>query len=80
MRDYENSEIACMDCGFVLATRIADQGPEWRAFDTEQYERRARAGLPLTYTIHDKGLSTVINWQDRDAHGNRIAPDEKTQM
>jgi len=33
MRDYECAEIVCMDCGFVVAAKIADRGPEWRAFD-----------------------------------------------
>ena len=36
MRDYECAEIVCMDCGFVVAAKIADRGPEWRAFDDEQ--------------------------------------------
>src|SRR5436309_4172072 len=27
------------------------------AFDVEQGEKRARTGAPMTYTIHDKGLS-----------------------
>ena len=80
MRDYENAEIVCMDCGFVVATKIVDQGPEWRAFDNEQQEKRARAGAPLTFTIHDKGLSTVIDWHDKDVYGKRIAPDQKAQI
>jgi transcription initiation factor TFIIB len=80
MRDYENAEIVCMECGFVIATKIADQGPEWRAFDNEQREKRARAGAPLTYTIHDKGLSTVIDWHDKDVYGKKLAPDQKAQI
>ena len=80
MRDYENAEIVCMDCGFVIATKIADRGPEWRAFNSEQREKRARAGAPLTYTIHDKGLSTVIDWHDKDVYGKKLKPDQKAQI
>jgi len=80
MRDYENAEIVCMECGFVIATKIADRGPEWRAFDSEQREKRARAGAPLTYTIHDKGLSTVIDWHDKDVYGKKLAGDQKAQI
>ena len=80
MKDYENAEIACMDCGFVMATKIVDRGPEWRAFNMEQMRKRARAGAPLTYLIHDKGLSTMIDWQDKDARGKRIARDQKAQI
>jgi len=80
MRDYECAEIVCMGCGFVVAAKLADQGPEWRAFDDEQRAKRARAGAPITFTIHDKGLSTMIDWHDRDVYGKRLAPGQKAQI
>ena len=80
MRDYDCAEIVCMECGFVVAAKLADQGPEWRAFDDEQRAKRARAGAPLTFTIHDKGLSTMIDWHDRDVYGKRLAPGQKAQI
>lgn len=80
MRDYECAEIVCMDCGFVVAAKLADRGPEWRAFDDEQRAKRARVGAPLTFTIHDKGLSTMIDWHDRDIYGKRISPGQKAQI
>ncbi len=80
MRDYECAEIVCMNCGFVIAAKLADRGPEWRAFDAEQRAKRARVGAPLTYTIHDKGLSTMIDWHDRDIYGKRLSPGQKAQI
>ncbi|MBT8171675.1 transcription initiation factor IIB [Candidatus Bathyarchaeota archaeon] len=80
MRDYECAEIVCMGCGFVVAAKLTDQGPEWRAFNDEQRAKRARAGAPATFTIHDKGLSTMIDWHDRDVYGKRIAPSQKAQI
>ncbi|MCW4001796.1 MAG: transcription initiation factor IIB [Candidatus Bathyarchaeota archaeon] len=80
MRDYECAEIVCMDCGFVVAAKIADRGPEWRAFDAEQRAKRARVGAPLTFTIHDKGLSTMIDWHDRDIYGKKLSPGQKAQI
>ncbi|MEM2816552.1 MAG: transcription initiation factor IIB, partial [Candidatus Bathyarchaeia archaeon] len=80
MRDYECAEIVCMDCGVVVATKIADRGPEWRAFDDEQRAKRTRVGAPLTYTIHDKGLSTMIDWHDRDIYGKGLSPGQKAQI
>jgi transcription initiation factor TFIIB len=80
MRDYENAELVCMNCGFVLAAKIADRGPEWRAFDDEQRAKRTRVGAPLTYTIHDKGLSTMIDWHDRDVYGKSLSPGQKAQV
>jgi transcription initiation factor TFIIB len=80
MRDYECAEIVCMNCGVVVAAKLTDQGPEWRAFDDEQRAKRARAGAPATFTIHDKGLSTMIDWHDRDVYGKRLAPGQKAQI
>jgi len=80
MRDYETAEIVCMDCGIVVASKIADRGPEWRAFDDEQRTKRTRVGAPLTYTIHDKGLSTMIDWHDRDSYGKSLSPGQKAQV
>jgi transcription initiation factor TFIIB len=80
MRDYECAEIVCMNCGFVIAAKLADRGPEWRAFDDEQRAKRARVGAPLTYTIHDKGLSTMIDWHDRDVYGKKLSPGQKAQI
>lgn len=80
IRDYEAGEIVCMDCGYVVATKLADRGPEWRAFDDEQRAKRTRVGAPMTYTIHDKGLSTMIDWHDRDIYGKRLSPGQKAQV
>jgi transcription initiation factor TFIIB len=80
MRDNESAEIVCMSCGYVIFAKLADQGPEWRAFDAEQRAKRARAGAPSTFAIHDKGLSTTIDWHDRDVHGQRIPQGQKAQI
>jgi len=80
MKDHESAEIVCMGCGYVVIANLTDQGPEWRAFDSEQLEKRARAGAPTTFTIHDKGLSTTIDWHDRDVHGQRLPQGQKAQI
>ncbi|RLI13402.1 transcription initiation factor IIB [Candidatus Bathyarchaeota archaeon] len=80
MRDYDSAEIVCMECGYVIEMGIADRGPEWRAFDNEQKEKRARTGAPVTYTIHDKGLSTMIDWHDRDVYGKKFSSGKKAQI
>ena len=80
VRNYERAELVCASCGFVITEKIMDMGPEWRAFDQEQRERRGRAGAPMTYTIHDKGLSTMIDWRDRDSHGTSLTPKKRAQM
>jgi transcription initiation factor TFIIB len=59
---------------------MIDHGPEWRAFDSEQREKRARTGAPMTYTIHDKGLSTIIGWKNRDSYGKSIPTRNRAQI
>jgi len=80
IRDYEAGELVCERCGFVITSNLFDHGPEWRAFNQEQREKRTRVGAPLTWTIHDKGLSTTIDWHDRDVYGRKLAPDQKARV
>jgi len=80
MSDYEQGELVCMDCGFVIDDKITDTGPEWRAFDDEQRAKRTRVGAPLTYTIHDKGLSTLIDWHNEDMYGKGLKPAQMSQV
>jgi len=60
IRDYEKAELFCMKCGLVVAETIVDLGPEWRAFDSDQALTMTRVGAPMTYRLHDKGLSTRL--------------------
>lgn len=59
-RDESRGELICKNCGLVLKEKLIDRGKEWRAFDAEQMKKRARTGPPLTYTRHDKGVSTKM--------------------
>jgi len=34
---------------------------------------RTRTGVPVTYAIHDKGLTTIISSKDKDYHGKSIS-------
>jgi transcription initiation factor TFIIB len=79
-KDYSRAELVCRNCGLVLDEDIIDHGPEWRAFDSEQREKRARTGAPMSYTIHDKGLSTVIGWKNRDSYGKSIPTKNRAQI
>jgi len=80
IRDYEAGELVCEHCGFVISSTLFDHGPEWRAFDIKQREKRTRVGAPLTWTIHDRGLSTIIDWHDRDASGRKLKPGQKARV
>ncbi len=70
--DENRGVIVCEKCGLVHSEKYIDCGPEWRAFDADQKKKRTRTGAPMTYMIHDKGLSTMIDWKNRDIFGKEI--------
>lgn len=76
--DEEHGERACAECGLVLDADEIDYGPEWRAFD-DTTDRR-RVGAPVTPLRHDKGLSTTIGWENRDAYGNHLSERKREQL
>ena len=78
--DRDSGEVVCRDCGLVISESNIYEGPEWRAFSKEEYEERTRVGLPPSFSIHDKGLSTMIGPVYRDGQGRRIPLEAKLQM
>lgn len=77
--DLQNGETVCSNCGLVLNEDLIDMGPEWRAFTPQERSSRQRTGLGLSYTLYDKGLSTVFKG-DRDANGNRLKDETRIKM
>jgi len=80
VEDFEMGEIVCGACGLVVKERVLDEGPEWRAFTREEKDERSRVGTPTSYSVHDKGLSTVIDRVNRDAFGRELPAATRLQM
>ena len=80
VNDDTRGEIICGNCGIVISEKVIDQGPEWRAFNTLERDKRSRVGSPISYTIHDKGLSTMIDWHDKDIYGKKLPPKTRAQV
>jgi transcription initiation factor TFIIB len=80
VHDYDSGETICGDCGLVLYEQMLDKGPEWRAFTQQEKASRSRVGMPTSYSIHDKGLSTTISQIDRDAFGRKLPLSTRLQM
>ena len=78
--DQKHGETACSECGFVVTTDEIDHGPEWRAHTSEERDQRSRVGAPTTETMHDKGLTTEIDWRNKDAYGNQLSGRQKQKM
>lgn len=80
IRNYSRAEITCGKCGLVIEEGIIDQGQEWRAFDSDQRDKRARTGAPIKYTKPNKGLSTEIDQYNKDIRGVKISAQSRARM
>lgn len=80
IEDPETGELICGGCGLVMKDLMINEGPEWRAFTPGEKEDRSRVGVPLSFAVHDKGLTTVIGRVGRDSYGRQVSLDTKLQM
>ena len=80
MKSSDRGELVCNDCGLVVEEGNIDPGPEWRAFNHSERQEKSRVGAPTTKTMHDKGLTTQIDWKDQDAYGRSISSKKRSQM
>ena len=46
-KDNYRAELVCDNCGLVIEEDFIDYGTEWRAFDSDQREKRSRVGAPI---------------------------------
>lgn len=79
-KDNQHGELICQNCGLVLDEDLIDYSPEWRAYDAEQQNQRARTGSPMNEMIYDKGLSTNIDWKNKDYSGKSIPSKNRSQL
>ncbi|MEM1508604.1 MAG: transcription initiation factor IIB [Thermofilaceae archaeon] len=77
--DPVRGEVICAVCGYVISEREIDKGPEWRAFDSEEREKRSRTGAPLSRFTPD-ALATDIDWRSKDAAGRELGLRKKVEM
>ena len=80
VKSGNQSELSCEDCGLILEEDAIDHGPEWRAFNHAERQSKSRVGAPTTQTMHDKGLTTQIGWQNKDAYGRSLSSEKRSQM
>lgn len=79
-RSADQNELVCQNCSLILEESHLDHGPEWRAFNQTEKESKSRVGAPITQRMHDKGLTTTIDWKDKDAYGRTISNRKQKQM
>jgi transcription initiation factor TFIIB len=79
LSDASTGEIYCRNCGYVLAQKIEEAGPEWRSFSNDESDK-SRVGAATSLTMHDMGLSTVIGSADKDATGKPLSASMKNSI
>lgn len=78
--DEKHGERCCEDCGLVIDTENIDRGPEWRAFNASESDKKSRVGSPTNELMHDKGLATNIDWKNKDAYGRSLGSKQRQRM
>lgn len=78
--DNKRGEVSCTKCGYVIIEQKFDERPEWRSFDSEELNKRARTGGPTGFMIPDKGLSTIIGYENKDTFGNKLSAERRAQV
>jgi len=73
LTDENTGEEFCSKCGYVISEKAQASGPEWRSFQKDSGSDPTRTGAPSSLTIHDMGLSTVINPLNKDASGKPLS-------
>lgn len=80
IKSDDQGELVCEHCGLIIEEANIDRGPEWRAFNHSERQSKSRVGAPTTQRMHDKGLTTRIDWKDKDAYGRSISSKKRGQM
>ena len=77
--DENTGEKLCSTCGVVISEDRESGGPEWRTFANDGGSK-SRVGSGTSITIHDMGLSTMINPINIDATGKPLSSTMKKSI
>ncbi|MDG6995201.1 MAG: transcription initiation factor IIB [Nitrososphaerota archaeon] len=80
VNDSASGELFCSNCGYVIKEKMAEIGPEWRAFSQEEKNNRSHTGSPSSLAMHDMGLATVIGVTNTDASGKSLPASMKATI
>lgn len=71
--DFDTGEIACSNCGAVSLEEIVDTAAEFSAFTAQDYQNNSRVGMKTSLKMADRGLSTIMESQDKDSSGKKLS-------
>jgi transcription initiation factor TFIIB len=73
VRDYDTGEVVCRSCGLVIEERTFDERPELLILDDGKPRSGTHTGMPVLFSVHDKGLTTTIGLSSEDAFGKKLS-------
>lgn len=75
--DLDTGEVACSNCGAVSLEKIIDSAVEFSGFSSEGYQKNSRTGMKTSLKMADRGLSTIMESQDKDSSGKRLSNENR---
>ena len=78
-RADDEVDAVCDDCGLVVSDATLDTNIKLYT-PNGTGDQDSRVGPASTNLLHDKGLSTMIGWQNTDAKGNALSGEQRQQM
>lgn len=75
--DANTGEIACSNCGAVSLEQIIDTAAEFTGFSSEDHQNNSRVGMKTSLKMADRGLSTIMESQDKDSTGKRLSSENR---
>ena len=78
-RADDEVDAVCDDCGLIVPDATLDTNIKLYTPNGTD-EQDSRIGPASTNLLHDKGLSTVVGWQNTDANGNALSGERRQQM
>jgi len=75
--DAYTGEIACSNCGTVSSEKVMDSTSETTGLSGEEYQNNSRVGMKTSLKMADRGLSTIMESQDKDATGKSLSNENR---
>jgi len=77
--DESRGELICNNCGLVIEARRIDTGADWRAYNQQEHNSRARTET-MSYSLTSKDLSTYIGYDHLDSQGNPLNSNSRSKF
>lgn len=77
--DFKRAEVVCAHCGLVTDEIILNKDFGFNEFKFSQITEGLIIENPVTFTIHDKDLPTIIDNKNKDIYGQNIPSKNRAQ-